>query len=548
VRYFVYCRKSTDSEDRQILSISSQRSEIERAFGNSPDVSIAEVLEESYSAKAPGRPVFDGMLKRIEKGEAEGIIAWHPDRLARNSLDGGRVIYLLDRGELKDLKFSTFSFENNSQGKFMLSIVFGYSKYYVDSLSENIRRGNRAKIALGWRPNAAPLGYLNDKNTRTIVPDPERFELIRRLFELSLSGSHSLRALREETQRWGFRTRQYRRIGGSYLTISGIHRILTNPFYAGVLMWNNQAHRGAHQPVVTADEFERVQRLLRRPGKPTPKYYDFPLTGLIRCGECGFMVTAETKVKASGRRYTYYHCSKRRLDYRCKQRSVRAEDLETMVKAALGRLSISSHLHEFFLQSMADDDELQKQQRLTAKRSMELALKTTESWHGNLRRLQIRNPMPQRDFDAEEQKIQAEQRRLSEALEELERDTDRFELERSLNPFRKQAIFRYAEGDSRCKRLILRAVGSNSTLKDRILRIEAKKPFVGVSEKLPCSYLRRGVNEVRTKYRWTRADLARVRKQVDEVHLLYLKKDPELMETLELVEEIMRDDPPLSTR
>ena len=81
------------------------------------------------------------MLERIEAGEAEGILAWHPDRLARNSVDGGRIIYLLDTGKIKTLKFPTFRFESDPQGKFMLNIMFGQSKYYVDSLSENTKRG-----------------------------------------------------------------------------------------------------------------------------------------------------------------------------------------------------------------------------------------------------------------------------------------------------------------------------------------------------------------------------------------------------------------------
>src|SRR5262245_60091745 len=118
MRYFIYCRKSSEAEDRQVASIESQLTTLQRTFGDRLGIEIVHVYQEAFSAKAPGREQFGQMLCQLEKGVADGIISWAPDRLARNSIDGGRIVYMLDRGVIRDLKFATYTFENNSQGKF----------------------------------------------------------------------------------------------------------------------------------------------------------------------------------------------------------------------------------------------------------------------------------------------------------------------------------------------------------------------------------------------------------------------------------------------
>src|SRR3989344_3271574 len=132
IKYIAYCRKSTDEKDKQVLSIEAQIAEL-KEFAKRDNLTVSEFITEAKTAKVPGRGQFELVLKKIEKGEANGILSWHPDRLARNSIDGGKIIYFLDTGKLLDLKFPSFWFENTPQGKFMLNIAFGQSKYYIDN-------------------------------------------------------------------------------------------------------------------------------------------------------------------------------------------------------------------------------------------------------------------------------------------------------------------------------------------------------------------------------------------------------------------------------
>src|SRR3989304_9977724 len=176
MKYIAYVRKSTDEKDKQVLSIDAQVAEL-KEFAKKQNLEILDFVIESRTAKVPGRPYFNDVLKKIEKGEVQGIVSWHPDRLARNSIDGGMVIYLIDTGKLLDLKFPQFWFDNTPQGKFMLNIAFGQSKYYVDNLSENVKRGMHFKARSGEWPGLAPFGYVNDRNSRATKVVPEKAKL-----------------------------------------------------------------------------------------------------------------------------------------------------------------------------------------------------------------------------------------------------------------------------------------------------------------------------------------------------------------------------------
>lgn len=463
MKYFLYCRKSSEAEDRQVLSIESQRRELERLLAASAGVEVVEVIEESRSAMTPGRPRFDAMVARIEKGEAEGVATWAPDRLARNSIDGGRLVYLLDRGVLKDLKFATYTFENNPQGKFMLQIMFGQSKYYSDALSENVKRGIRTKRENGWQSGRPPVGYLNDPVTRTIVPDPERFPLVRRMFDLALAGQSPKQIALVARDEWGLTTAPGKHIGRP-VALATVYKILGNRFYLGEITHAGAAYPGQHRPMIALAEFERVQSRLRRRDRPRPSRHRFAFTGLIRCGACGGMVTAEHKVNAYGSRYVYYHCAKRRIGPRCPERSIEARELERQIVAFLSGLAVPEELADWGRNRLRVVSASEARFRDARRKSLDKAFAATEAQTAELTGLRLRRMIDDVEFAAERQRLGRELSTLRQARADAylaANPGEVIELFEDVVSFSKQAVDRFQEADPATRRRMLELCGSN---------------------------------------------------------------------------------------
>jgi site-specific DNA recombinase len=337
IKYFIYARKSTRGEDKQILSIQSQQDALDKLV-HDQKLRVVEIITERESAHEPGRPQFNAMMKRIAAGEANGIIAWHPDRLARNSLDGGQIIYFLDSGKLVDLKFSTFWFENSPQGKCNLGHEFVQTKQFSDKLSCDTKRGLEQKARMGIYPSLAPRGYINDKGTKTVIIDPTLAPVIKRTFEVYAEGDRTLDNIKDFLAENGVLSKKLGswNKGGMKVHHDRIRRMLRNPFYYGHFEYGGEVYEGKHQPIISKALFDKVQEVLeRRTHRMTSERVPKAFAGLLRCGECGLAITAEVQ-----KGHVYYRCTKKSKTVKCKQPFVREEELDQQLSALLSQFTL----------------------------------------------------------------------------------------------------------------------------------------------------------------------------------------------------------------
>lgn len=234
IEYFIYARKSSESEDRQVQSIDDQLTQLDK-LANTERLRVRAVFTESQSAKTPEiRPVFRDMLRRIEAGEAQGILCREISRLARNPVDSGRISWLLQRGVIQRIRTTEREYRPDDN-VLLWSVESGMANQYILDLSRHVRGAIREKLGRGEWSSMAPLGYLNDPASRKVVPDPARFLLLRRAWELMLRGDKSVPEVRRHLNDWGFRTRTHKRGGGLPMLHNTLYKVFSNPFYLGIM-------------------------------------------------------------------------------------------------------------------------------------------------------------------------------------------------------------------------------------------------------------------------------------------------------------------------
>jgi DNA invertase Pin-like site-specific DNA recombinase len=355
VRYFLYARKSSENEDKQVASVPSQIEELKK-LAEEKSLNVVEIFTEEKSAKAPGRPVFSQMIEAIHKGKAEGILCWKLDRLARNPIDGGTISWMLQQSIIRHIQTFQRGY-HPTDNVLMMNLEFGMANQFVIDLSANTKRGQRSKISDGWLPHKPPVGYINNyynvPDKPPIYPEPNSFPFMRRLWDILLEKRCKLETLYTIAQEMGFKEDR-----GVKLSRANFCRLFRNPFYYGAFLWNGVVYPGKHEPMITKAEFDIAQEIISGRSRPKPHKYTFAFTGIIRCPECGATITAERKKKrllnGGHNIHIYYHCT-RSIKRDCSEPPVRADILEKQISDIVGKITIPPQFREWAIKQLKEE-------------------------------------------------------------------------------------------------------------------------------------------------------------------------------------------------
>ncbi len=419
MRFFLYARKSTDVEDKQVLSIEAQLSEL-RTLARREGLEIAEEFVEKRSAKQPGRPVFNEMMARVQKGEAQGIVCWKIDRLARNPVDGGQIQWLLQSGVISHIQTHDRAYYP-ADNVLMMSVEFGMANQFIRELSANTARGLRAKARRGDFPGTAPAGYRNDPRTKSITLDRKKSKVIRAAFDLYARGNSRLEDIGQFLYDNGVRS-----LFGNRIHNDRVRFILANPFYYGHFLYGGELYEGRHTPIVDKRLFDKVQKVMAERGHPqATTTQPQALCGVLRCGECGMAITAEVRTKhqknGNTHRYTYYRCTKKSAA-RCSQSYVREEALAADVSDLLALFVMPPKWAQYFERRMQEDERDVGRTSSQAVGDLREQMHSIERKLDRLTDLYIAQDIERDAYLAKRRALMSDKRTLSEHAARLERD------------------------------------------------------------------------------------------------------------------------------
>lgn len=496
--YLIYCRKSQEAEDRQVSSIADQLKEAEK-IRITKNLDVLEPFTESMTAKEPGRPQFNQMIKLIDtRKDIKGIICWKLNRLSRNPEDEGKIRQRLLDGRIIEI-ITPEKIYRQVDSDFIMALEGAQAQKFISDLRKDTKRGVDSKLAKGWAPILAPPGYRNAVEERqgekSILPHPIYFPLMKQIFTLALTGNYSVEDLLKKVQELKIKNSR-----NNIVSRTQLHKCLTNPFYTGTrFIYAKKLYtNGSHQPMITDEEFDLLQEILQSRSRPRVIVHEGFLNGIMICGECGCSITHQEREKTykngETQVFAYYRCTKKNREIKCSQGYVPDKELERQAMVYIRSLKLSPRFVEWAIRWLNIMHENQAQIRDARLNVTQKEYNETLKKLDRVDDMMINGILTFEAGQTKKQSLEAEKTRLFAILSKIDAHvTEWTRLSSQTFSFVNTALDTFENGSIEKKKTILKVIGSKLILKDRKLVVTMRTPF---------EYIQKAVSELKEDGVW----------------------------------------------
>ncbi len=477
----IYCRVSSKEQEETGYSLPAQE-KLLIEYANRKGFGVAKVFSISESASGTKqRTVFYEMIQYIAKHKIPNLLCEKVDRLTRNLKDAVAINDWVENDVDRQIHFvkQNLVIHKNAKSdeKFRWDIEIVLAKKYIANLSEEVRKGQKEKLAQGWLPTTPPIGYktIGDKGRREHIIDEEKAPFVKRAFELYATGNYSLLALREKLYQEGFRTRL-----GFKAVKSVIEKILKEPFYYGAMRWNDIVYsNGKHRPIISQEIFDKVNFLLTRKTVPAYSKHSFTFKKILECGTCGGTITGELQ-----KGHVYYSCR----HYRgCNQRGyAREEKVENQLMGVFR-----------FFEAITPEEAEEVGAKIKANHAQEIeykenALNGLETRYNALQRRldvlyddRLDEKITRERWEQKQKEITTEQAAILEQIARIKsEETKYFELWLNIIDLARRAREIYERRSPEERRMLLSYIFSNLTLKGKNVAYILNEPVEKIAQRV----------------------------------------------------------------
>ncbi len=469
-----YARVSTKDQEREGYSIPSQKNLIQD-YAEKNDYQVVQLFCESESAKSAGRTQFNAMLDFLDANpDIKVLLVEKTDRIYRNQHDyinldidtRGIELHLIKENEI-------MSKNSKSHQKFIHGIKVLMSKNYCDNLSEEVKKGLLEKYNNNIWPTVAPVGYINNRIKHDIDLDPTRAPLVKKLFELAATGSYTIRKLAKVISEMGLDSKK-----GKFIGKSGIQRIIENTFYYGEMRFSDFKPRiGSHSTIINKELFEAAQLGMGYKNKTKLTKHDFAYTGILTCSRCGCSISAQQKIKKSGKKYIYYSCTNGK-GFCDKVSYIREETIEAQFARALEQIKLTPEIIEWTKTALMESAQIEIDFRTQQVQALTAKYKKLESYISDSYKDKLDGVISVEDWDSRTSEWKQEQIQISLKLSALkETNTSYMQDGIRLLDIANKASELFRTMPNHEKRELLKLVLQNPKLNDVTIEYEFEKPF-----------------------------------------------------------------------